>query len=64
MRTARNDDVATLLLELELYGLGFDYLQRYHQLVSEVTIERVQQVVRTYLNPDIYTLIVAEPSQE
>jgi zinc protease len=49
---------------MEWYGLGLDYLQRYHSLITGVTAEDVQRVARQYLRPDNYTLVVAGPTIE
>jgi zinc protease len=62
MRTVRGDDVAITLLELELYDLGLDYLQRYPELVNAVSVEDVQAVACKYLDPDVYALVVAGPA--
>lgn len=54
-----NSGVAAVLLDIELLGLGLDYLQRYPGLIKSVTLEDVQQVAKTYLQPDAYALVVA-----
>jgi zinc protease len=59
-----NSGVAARLLDMEWYGLGLDYLQRYHSLITGVTAEDVQRVARQYLRPDNYTLVVAGPTIE
>lgn len=54
-----NSGVASILLDIELLGLGLDFLQRYPAIIHGVTIEDVQQVAKTYLNPNAYALVVA-----
>ncbi len=54
-----NGGVASVLLDMELLGLGLDYLHRYPGLINEVSIEDVQQVCKQYLQPDNYALVVA-----
>ncbi|MFN8491033.1 MAG: pitrilysin family protein [Caldilineaceae bacterium] len=57
-----NEGVASTLINMERYGLGLDYLQRYNQLIYGITPADVQRVARRYLRPDHYTLVVAGPS--
>jgi zinc protease len=57
-----NAGVATTLLNMEWFGLGLDYLQRYSELIYAVTVEDVQRVARQYLRPDRSVLVVAGPS--
>jgi len=51
--------VATLLLDIEDYGLGLDYLQRYPGIISAVTRDDIQRVVHKYLTLDRYVLTMA-----
>jgi zinc protease len=57
-----NAGVAVRLLDMEWYGLGLDYLQRYKDLIYSVTAADVQRVASQYLRKDDYTLVVAGPS--
>jgi zinc protease len=59
-----NEGISATLLEIERHGLGLDYLQRYEELVRDITARDVQQVARTYLDPGTYVLAVAGPSSE
>jgi zinc protease len=56
-----NEGVAGTLLNMEWQGLGLDYLQRYNDLVHQVTVADVQRVARQYLRPDAYALVIAGP---
>jgi zinc protease len=56
-----NDGVAETLLDLELYELGLDYLQRYPETIAAITAEEIEEVARKYLSPDHYALAVAGP---
>jgi predicted Zn-dependent peptidase len=47
-----NEGVAGSILNMEQNGLGLDYLYRYPNLVLEITPERIQAVVRKWLDPD------------
>ncbi|HSJ56809.1 MAG TPA: pitrilysin family protein [Anaerolineae bacterium] len=61
LRLETNEGVAGAILEMERYGLGLDYLQRYADLVRAVTPEQVRDVARGYLDPDTYVLATAGP---
>jgi zinc protease len=61
LRLETNDGVAGMLLGMEWYGLGLDYIHTYPDRINAVTIEDVQRVARTYLQPNAYTLVVAGP---
>lgn len=56
-----NDGVASLLVDLEWYQLGLDYLWRYEHLIEGVTTAQVQAVARKYLDPARYVVAIAGP---
>jgi zinc protease len=56
-----NAGVAVRLLDMEWFGLGLDFLQRYRSQIESVTAADVQRVAHQYLRPDDYTLVVAGP---
>ena len=58
-----NEGIGTTLLTVERYDLGYDYLQRFADLVNAVTVEDVQEMAGKYLNPDNYALAVAGPKE-
>jgi zinc protease len=59
-----NDGVSSTMLDIELYELGLDYLQRYPEMMAEITADQVQAAAQKYLNPDVYALAVAGPPDE
>jgi zinc protease len=61
LRLETNEGVARSLLDMERYGLGLDYLQRFPGLVNSVSVGDVREVAHKYLNPDVYALAVAGP---
>jgi zinc protease len=61
LRLETNKGVAQAILNMERYSLGLDYLQRYADLIDEITAERVQAVAQRWLNPDAYALAVSGP---
>ena len=63
-RFQRNSQIAEFLLEAEIYGLGFDFLERYPQLIREVSVEDVWRVTQKYIDPDNLTTVVVGPLKE
>jgi zinc protease len=61
LRLETNEGMAAALLEMERYGLGLDYLQRYPDLIHGVTAAEVQAVAAKYLDPQAYALAIAGP---
>jgi zinc protease len=56
-----NEGVAGIMVDLEWYELGLDYVRRYADLVNRLTAAEVQNVAQKYLNPEAYVLAVAGP---
>lgn len=56
-----NEGVASTLLNMEWYGLGLDYLQRYPSLINGVTAADVQRVAAHYLHPENCVISTAGP---
>ncbi len=56
-----NAQIAGFLVEAELFGLGFDYLKRFPDLIRSVTVDEVFRVARQYLDPDNLTIVVVGP---
>ena len=54
-----NDRVAALLMSIERYQLGLNYLDDYKKAVSAVTPEEVQAVAKRYLDPEHMILVIA-----
>ncbi|MCB9933595.1 MAG: insulinase family protein [Planctomycetes bacterium] len=53
--------LAGMLISMERYNLGFDYLVKYAKAVDAVTAEDVQRVARKYLVPGQMVEILAGP---
>ncbi len=64
LRLETNEGVAGSIVSMERYGLGLDYLERYADLIREITAERVQAVANRWLDPDAYGLAIAGPPAE
>jgi zinc protease len=58
-----NEGLASIILNIERFGLGYDYLQRYTDLVEVVTAGDVQEMAQKYLHPEHYALAVAGPER-
>ncbi len=52
MRFDTQGKLAGFLAQVEYYGLGLDYPQKYPKLIQSVTREDVLRVARTYLHPE------------
>jgi zinc protease len=61
LRLETNDGVAGTLLDMEFYGLGLDYLERYKDMIYGITPKRIQAAAQKYLDPDRYALAIAGP---
>jgi zinc protease len=59
-----SDGLAGVLMDLELYDLGLDYLQRFPDLIHAMTPARVQAAAQKYLSADEVVVAVAGPPDE
>lgn len=59
-----NAQIAAFLIEAEVYGLGFDYLEKYPKLIRAITIEDIARVARKYIDPGCLTTVVVGPVDE
>ena len=46
-----------------LFRPGFDYLEKYPDLIRGVTVEDVSRVARTYIDPASMTTVVVGPDK-
>jgi zinc protease len=58
----KNLSTASLMAAYELYGLGYDFSQRYPEKIDAVTESDVRRVAQTYLDQDNSVLTVIRPS--
>ncbi|HJQ70254.1 MAG TPA: pitrilysin family protein [Blastocatellia bacterium] len=56
-----NAQTADFLIETEVYGLGYDYLEEYPELIRAVTVEEISRVTRSHIDPDRLTTVVVGP---
>jgi zinc protease len=60
----KNLQVADFLVEAEVYALSFDYLEKYPEMIRNVTIDDVAQVARKHIDPEHMTTVVVGPVKE
>jgi zinc protease len=53
--------VAGLLMAIEQYGLGLDYLERYPDYIASITREGVLEAAQRWLDPDRLVIGIAGP---
>ena len=57
----RNAEVAAELHRMEYYGLGMDFLERYADIVRDLTDDRVREVAQKYFDPAACSMVVSGP---
>ncbi|MBI5673369.1 MAG: insulinase family protein [Nitrospirae bacterium] len=58
LRLDSTSKLAQVLVQVEFFGLGFDYFSQYQKWIERVTKEDVQRVAKQYLDPQHYALVV------
>jgi zinc protease len=58
-----NDGLASIILDMELYELGLDYLQRFPDLIDALTAADVQAAAQKYLSTKQLAIAVAGPEK-
>lgn len=56
--------VSDLLLTIERFGHGLDYLDRFPDLINSLTVEDLQRAAREHLDPDRVVIGVAGPGTQ
>lgn len=56
-----NASLASIFVDLDLYDLGLDYLQRVPAIIREITIDDVQAAAQKYLSSEQLVVAVAGP---
>jgi zinc protease len=56
--------IAGLLSQIEFYGLGDDFTDKFVERTNAVTAADVQRVAQQYLHPDELVLVVVGPGQD
>ncbi len=64
LRFDTNRKVAAFLSQVEFFGLGLDYLDRYPEIIRKISREDVLRAAKTYLHPEkLITVVVADQSK-
>lgn len=58
-----HDGVASMLLAIEEFGLGLDYVERYPSIIAQVSREAVLDAARRHLDPDRLAIGMAGPRE-
>ena len=64
MRFDTQGKLANFLTQVEYYGLGLDYPEKYPSLIRSITSEEVLRVAQAYLHPDKYILVIVANLKE
>ena len=64
LKIDRQSSIASFILQVEMYGLGLDYAERYPKLIGAVTKDDIQRVAKQYLHPDALDLIAVANQSE
>ncbi len=64
LKLDRQSAIASFLIQVELYGLGLDYAEKYPKLIDAVTVSDVQGAAQRYLHPDSYILVAVANQKE
>ncbi|MEW6272329.1 MAG: pitrilysin family protein [Thermodesulfobacteriota bacterium] len=64
LRLDSTGKLAGFLVQVEYYGLGDDYIERYPERVRAVTLEDVRAAAREYLHPDQLVQVVVGPAAQ
>ncbi len=64
MRFDTQSKLANFLSQVEYYGLGLDYPEKYPSLIRSVTREDVLRVAKKYLYPQKYVLVIVADLNE
>ncbi|XSG76447.1 M16 family metallopeptidase [Herpetosiphon llansteffanensis] len=57
-----NSGIANMLLNIERFKLGLDYVQRYPEIIGSVTLEQIHAAAKRLLSADRYVIGVAGPA--
>jgi zinc protease len=58
----RNSNLAAYVIRAKRFGLGFDYMDRYPDIISRITRDDVQEVAERHLHPDRMVIVSAGAS--
>ncbi len=56
-----NSGLASVIIDMELYNLGLDYITEFSQQINAITIEQIQAAAQKYLSTEQIAIAVAGP---
>jgi zinc protease len=56
--------IARFLVHAQVYGLGFDYAEKYPDYITSLTVEDLSRAAKKYLDSQNYSLVVVGPVTE
>ena len=54
-----NSQIARFLLNAEVFGLGFDYVEKYPGYIQSVSLEDIARVAAAHLSTEHYSLVIS-----
>jgi zinc protease len=64
LRLDTQEKLSNFLIQVEYFGLGLDYPEKYPSLIGSITREQVMKVAKKYLHPENYILVVVANLKE
>lgn len=58
MTLTSNASINSHLSAIGFYGLASDYLSQYQKQINQLTVQQIQQAIRTHLHPEQLTVVV------
>jgi zinc protease len=59
-----SSQIARFLVHAEVYGLGFDYIDKYPEYIHAISTADISRVAARYLDSENYTMVVVGPVDE
>ncbi len=59
-----NAQIARFLINAEVFGLGFDYVEQYPKYIAAVDAAQITRVAAEHLSTTSYTLVIAGPDDD
>ncbi|MFH1147998.1 MAG: pitrilysin family protein [Pseudomonadota bacterium] len=59
-----NTKIANLLADIEFYGLGLDYPERFPEIINALSKTDVEDAAKKYLDPENYTVAIVGKQEE
>lgn len=60
---ASNEDITDTFSQMQVYGLGDDYIKTYEARINAITLEQVREAAKKYIHPELLNSVIVGPSQ-